>query len=195
MKAAIGFRAHSGWAALVALAGPARSPLVVDRRRIDLADPDIPGSAQPYHAAEGLDPKKAEEIVNRCADGARRLARQSMRAALGRLRDSGYEVTRCGLLISSGRPATTLASTLASHSLIHTADGELFRDALVHACERHGLFVMKVKEREIYEQASARLGTTVRRLQTQVGDLGKSIGPPWREDQKLATAIAWLALL
>ncbi len=64
--AALGFRAHSGWAALVVVAGPPRSPAVIDRRRIELVDPGIPGSKQPYHAAQKLDLKKAEEVVRRC---------------------------------------------------------------------------------------------------------------------------------
>src|SRR5947209_4124817 len=36
--AVLGLRAHSGWAALVALAGPADAPQVVDRRRIEMAE-------------------------------------------------------------------------------------------------------------------------------------------------------------
>ena len=57
---AVGFRAHSGWAAVVSLAGPPASPTVVDRRRIELADAAIEGSKQPYHEAEGKKPKEAE---------------------------------------------------------------------------------------------------------------------------------------
>ena len=39
--AALGLRAHSGWAALVAVAGTRGAPAVIDRRRIELADPTI----------------------------------------------------------------------------------------------------------------------------------------------------------
>lgn len=48
-EAALGFRAHSGWAAMVALAGALNAPLVVDRRRLELADPHRTGPMQPYH--------------------------------------------------------------------------------------------------------------------------------------------------
>ena len=195
MKAAIGYRAHSGWAALVAVAGSSGSLTVVDRRRIELADPDIDGSTQPYHAAEGLELTKAEEIVKRCAEGARHLARQAIRAVLTSLRAHGYETKGCGMLLSSGRQATTLAATLASHALIHTADGELFRDAIVHACERNGLPVTGVKERDIYDTASERLRIPQRQLRERIAELGKSIGAPWREDQKLATLVGWIALV
>src|SRR5437879_9404520 len=64
--AALGFRAHSGWAALVVVAAPSRSPAVIVRRRIELVDLGIP--RQPYHAAQKLDLKEAEEVVRRKLD-------------------------------------------------------------------------------------------------------------------------------
>src|SRR2546426_8134359 len=82
--AALGFRAHSGWAALVVVAAPSRSPAVIDRRRIELVDPGIP--KQPYHAAQKLDLKEAEELVRRCTETARLLARRAFRAVIDDLR-------------------------------------------------------------------------------------------------------------
>ena len=52
---ALGFRAHSGWAALVAVAGSPRpacppiEPLVIDRRRIELARAGVPVQPYPGH--------------------------------------------------------------------------------------------------------------------------------------------------
>lgn len=192
--AALGFRAHSGWATLVVVAGSRRSPAVVDRRRIELADPSVPGSKQPYHAAEGLALKKAEELVRRCADEARLRARRSLRAVIADLRESGHDVVGCGILLGSGRPATTLAATLASHPLIHTAEGELFRDALTHASERCHLPVTGVRERELFARAAAELGVSEDELGRRVTELGRSIGPPWRQDEKHAALVGWLAL-
>src|SRR5205085_5000274 len=71
-RAAIGLRPHSGWAALVVLAGDGGSPEVVDRRRIEIADPTIAGSRQPYHAAEALRLDRAEHLLARLAEAARR---------------------------------------------------------------------------------------------------------------------------
>ena len=50
--AALGFRVHSGWTAMVAVARPLSKPVVLERRRIETADAAILGSKQPYHAAE-----------------------------------------------------------------------------------------------------------------------------------------------
>ncbi|PYV28640.1 MAG: hypothetical protein DMG24_01550 [Acidobacteria bacterium] len=193
-RAALGLRAHSGWAALVVVAGPRSSPAVVDRRRIELIDPAIPGSKQPYHAAESLPLKQAEELVKRCADTARLMARQALRAVIDEVRETGHRVVGCGILLGSGRPLTSLAATLASHALIHTAEGELFRDALAHASERCDLRLTRVREREVYAQGAAALSIPVDQLERRVAELGKLIGPPWQQDQKCAALAAWLAL-
>ena len=193
-RVALGFRAHSGWAALVAIAGSPDSPAVIDRRRIELAEPGIPASKQPYHAAAALDLKKAEELVRRSADRAKLLARRALGAALDDLKKEGHEVAGCGILLRSGRPLTTLAATLASHALIHTAEGDLFRDALHHASQRCGLTVMGVKERELYARGAAELGLASGELQRHVTELGRPIGPPWRQDEKQAALVGWLVL-
>jgi hypothetical protein len=59
-EAALGFRAHSGWAVLVAVAGPAAEPTAVLRRRVDLS---ARTPRQPFHATEG----KLFRDVLRCA--------------------------------------------------------------------------------------------------------------------------------
>jgi hypothetical protein len=38
VPAALGFRVHSGWAAAVAISLDQRSPVAIDRRRIEMAD-------------------------------------------------------------------------------------------------------------------------------------------------------------
>jgi hypothetical protein len=194
LTAALGFRVHSGWAALVAVAGPQRRPAVVDRRRVELVDRSFPGSIQPYHAAAELDLAAAEEFLKCSAKQARLLARQALRAAGDELRQRGFEVVGCGILLGSGRPATTLAATLASHALIHTAEGVFFRDALSQACEHSKLPLTGVKERELFARGAAELGITCEELHRSVAELGRPLGPPWRQDQKCAALVAWLAL-
>ena len=190
----MGFRAHSGWAALVVVAGPPRSPVVVDRRRIELVDPAMPAAKQPYHAAQKLDLKKAGELVRRCTEESRRRARRALRAVLDDLREKGHDVVGCGILLGSGRPATTLAATLASHALIHTAEGELFRDVLIRASEHYDLRVTGVRERELYARGAAELGATADALQRRVTEMGRAVGSPWTQDEKHAALIGWLAL-
>jgi hypothetical protein len=191
-RAAFGFRAHSGWAALTVVAASAGTVTVLARRRIELIDRSNP--KQPFHAAEGLPLKRAEAIVCRSIECARRLAEVALRTAITDLDTQGYKVIASGLLRSAARPLPALEEILESHALIHTAEGELFREALSYASEECGVPVTSVKEREVFGRASTTLGIADADLKRRLGELGKQLGPPWREDQKLATVVAWLAL-
>jgi len=193
-RAALGLRAHSGWAALVALAGSPESPDVIHRRRIETADPAIPGSKQPFHAAEPLKLPDAEALIKKCTESTRRLSRQALQATIGDLRKKGFEVAGCGVILGSGRSLPALEAILASHALLHTAEGEFYRQALVEAGEHCGLAVVGIKEREAYEHGSQRLHLSVVALQDRIAALGRGIGPPWTQDQKFAALVGWLAL-
>jgi hypothetical protein len=193
-KAAIGFRAHSGWAALVAVAGPLDSPAVIARRRIEIADSGIRGSKQPFHAAEPLEFPDARAYIERCRQSTRRLAREAVQAALDGLRDKRLETAACGIILGSGRPLPALEAILQSHALIHTAEGEFFRQALVEASEHCGVLVVGVKEKELYQRGADQLHVEAKELERRVQEMGKALGPPWTEDQKYAALAAWMAL-
>lgn len=192
--AALGFRAHSGWTAAVAVAGPPQSSAVIDRRWIELVDERTPKLLQPYHAAAAMKAAEAEKWVKRCTDRTQTLARRAIEAFVAELRDKGYRVAACGVVLASGRALPPLAAILASHPLIHTAEGELFRNALSGAGNHCGLAVTGVKERELYARASAALGVNEDALRRRMADIGKALGPPWRQDEKSSTLAAWLAL-
>ena len=192
--AALGLRSHSGWAVAVVVGGPLESPAVIDRRRVEIADPAIGGAQQPYHAAARLDLRQAEEFVKRCADSATHLAERAVRAVIDDVKDKRHEVLGGGILLSAGRPAPALATTLASHALIHTAEGELFRRALPQGIDRCGLSVTAVPERELWARSTLDLHMTLDELQRSIAEMGRSIGPPWRQDEKHAALVGWLAL-
>lgn len=193
--AALGFRVHSGWAAVVAVGGNPRAPVVVDRRRIELADHSIPGSVQPFHAGKGLDIKKAEKFLERCTESTDALAEAALRQMSAALSDKGLQVIGTCLVLPSGRPVGTLESTLASHAMIHTAEGEFFRQAIRRASEKSSVPVTGIKEREIFERASSDLGLSLKKLQQHIVEMGRVLGPPWGQDEKLAALAAWLVLV
>jgi hypothetical protein len=192
---ALGFRTHSGWAAAVTVAATANGFQVIDRRRIDLADPSIPGSVQPYHAAEGMDLKPAQAYLTRCINSTRYLARLALKNLIDELGRSGNTISACGVLLASGKPLPGLESILASHALIHTAEGELYRDAIIQTSRRFKIPVTAIKERDLYQQGTMKLGISIDGLQRTINDIGRMIGPPWRQDQKYAATAAWLALV
>ena len=176
IRAAIGLRAHSGWAAAVAVAHP---KIVILRRRIELLDGNAP--AQPYHAAVEAETADARRIVDDCAARAARMGAIGLRALVEEVEALGHRVAGCGLLLASGLPLPDLRGILASHALIHTAEGELYRDALRAAALECGLRLVEIREREIAPDK-------------EMDAIGKSIGPPWRQDQKLAAAAAMRVL-
>ncbi len=190
----MGFRAHSGWAVLVAIRGSIANPSVVHRRRIELADRGIPGSAQPYHAAKRMSLLEAELFLRRCADSAAVMARDAVKDAVSELAERSCEVAGSCILSASGRTTTELAAILASHPMMHTAEGEFFRAALRSGCESCGLAISTVKEREVVSRSAAALGIATEEVERRAVVLGKSIGPPWRQDEKLAAMAGWLVL-
>jgi hypothetical protein len=189
---ALGFRAHSGWAALVAVAGDARAARVALRARVDMVDDAA--ARQPYHAAEGLELPEAQRLLKRLAAAAERRARKALEGALHNLRDQGLEVRAAAVLQASGRLPEELARILASHALIHTADGVHFREALAAAAEGHGLAVARIAERDVAAEAAAATGRHAEDLQREVAAWGRGLGPPWTSDQKLAALAAWTLL-
>jgi hypothetical protein len=193
-QAAIGFRVHSGWAAVVAVCLEKGAPVVLARQRVHLVETFSYEFRQPYHTAEKMLQGQAREFVLRMQEEARRLAYRAIREVATRTQEQGVKLTQCGLLLASGRPLPELEKILASHALIHTADGELFREALLHARARCGLKEFTIKEKELLDRAAAAFHCKPNVLMRRVTELGQSFGSPWTQDEKFATLAAWLAL-
>jgi len=193
-QAAIGFRVHSGWAAVVAVCVERGTPVVLARQRVHLIETFTYEFRQPYHTAEKMLLGQAREFISRMQAEARRLAYRAIRELASRTQEQGTKLTRCGLVLASGRPLPALEKILASHALIHTADGELFREALLHASDRCGLHDFTIKEKELLERAGEAFRCKPSVLLRRVTELGRSLGSPWSQDEKFATLAAWLAL-
>jgi hypothetical protein len=185
MVAAVGLRAHSGWAAMVAVSGGS----AILRRRIDMAG-SVPGAKQPYHAAEGMSLPQAEAFLKRTEKIAVEMAAAVVKDAVATLAVQGYRVAGAAVLLGSGKPLPDVAKILAAHPLIHTAEGVFFREVLMRACERCGLAVIGIKEREVLEQCAGALSVPVDELQSRLSAMGKKLGPPWTQDEKLSAAAA-----
>jgi hypothetical protein len=190
--AALGFRAHSGWAVLIEVGGTAKAIDLVDRRRLELVSGTTP--RQPYHAAEDKPLPQAEKLIRDCTAEAKMLAQQTVSNVLKQSEKRGYQVTAAGIVSASARPLPDLATILSSHPLLHTAEGELYRTVLSQACERHDLPIIRIKEQALYSTASTQLGISAEKIQSRLSEIGRAAGPPWRQDEKLATLIAWVAL-
>jgi hypothetical protein len=193
-QAALGFRVHSGWTALVAVAMENGSPCVLARARPHLVKAFTYEFRQPYHTAEKMPFAEAGEVIERARKEARALARRAIREVQADLQKRGFEVSCAGLLLASGKRLPPLDKILASHALIHTADGELFREALHHASTGCGLAVACVKERELLDRAAEALEMNSAAILRRATELGRPHGAPWSQDEKFAALAAWLAL-
>jgi hypothetical protein len=193
--AALGFRAHSGWTALVAVSLDHGSPVVLLRQHPHLVKTFTYEFRQPYHTAEKRPLAEGRSFILRAQAEARNLAYESIHSVEASLKKQGYVLQHCGLVLASGRPLPEFAQVLASHALIHTADGELFREALLHASNRCGFAVFTAKASELLETAGHALHQQPDQLARCLADLGHPLGPPWTEDEKFAALVAWLSLL
>jgi hypothetical protein len=191
---ALGFSPHSGWAAVVAIGAAESGLFLAARGRIEMADPGEPQSRQPYHAVERLAVSDAAERLARYQEQAARMASGQLRELVDRLVAEGRQVVGCGLLESSGRKGAALASILASHALIHTADGDHFRNAIARSAESLGLGTLRVPVRTIDAAAASAVGRPATAVRREVERLGREVGPPWAADQKAAALVAWVVL-
>jgi len=193
-QAAVGFRVHSGWSALVTVCLEKGAPLVLHRRRAHLVETFTYTFRQPYHTAERMEREEARRFVSQVRAQAKDLAYGAIHGLKMELKELGYQLNHGALLLAAGGPLPELEKILASHAMIHTADGELFRESLLHASERCGLAVMTIKERELLEQAANTLRLPRPSLLRRATELGRPFGTPWSQDEKFATLAAWLAL-
>jgi hypothetical protein len=193
-QAAIGFRVHSGWSALVAVSLENDIPTVLSRERVHLVETFSYKFRQPYHTAEKMPLEKARAFVAGVLSEAKRLATRALRSTEAELGRQGFQVERSALLLASGKTLPNLDRILLSHALIHTADGELVREALRHSSARCGLEVACIKERELLDRGAQTLGTNREKLLRQITELGRTFGSPWTQDEKYAALAAWLVL-
>lgn len=170
------------------------TPEIIERKHITIIDLTAAGAKQPYHFAEKLTLPGAEKHISDCAAASERLAIAAIDHTLKELSARNYRVAGCALLLASGRALPALPNILASHAMIHTAEGEFFRAAVRTAFERLGIRVHGFRERDLNEQAASVLGNTVPQVLQQISGLGHVIGPPWTADEKNATLAAWMVL-
>lgn len=193
-RCVLGIAPHSGWAAVVIIGGTSAAPRVLRRERLELADIHLAGSKQPYHELEGRPLAEARRGLTLFEESAKALALSALRTLTQAMRAEGEEASAAGILASSGRVGATLEATLASHALIHTADGNHFRDALERGCEALGLAVTRIPQRALVERASVTLRKSPQALAATLATLGRGLGAPWGADQKSAALLAWLLL-
>lgn len=194
-RAALGFSVHTGWAAMVAVSGPAISAAVLDRRRLVMipgSDPERPRFV--YHAARELQLEPAERLIRESAALAREGATAALQAAVEELETKEYQTVAVGIIAANRPLSAALDAILESHSLVHAAEGELFREAIRGASRTVGIPVAEVRARDLHARAAAVLGVSEGRVAQVLARIGRAAGRPWAKDQKDACLAALIAL-
>jgi hypothetical protein len=176
---------------MVVLGGTAAAPELLARSRVQLIDDHDPESKQPYHAVEFLCVEEATGRLDGYLAVATRRAYDCIRAQTEQLKGRGMAVRSVGIIDSSSRQQVSLLSILASHALIHAADGDHFRSALFVAAEQCRLRVSRIPARMLEAHAATSLRRPLEQILETVNKLALGKGPPWGADQKKAALLAW----
>jgi hypothetical protein len=188
--AALGVRVKSGWAMTVLLAGPASAPRLLDHRRIELSDPAVPRTRQPYHAGFGL-AQRSRRTIERLVRIVERRARSSLAALVRRYRADGVALRNVGIVAGSLIDPAQIANP---HIRAHAAEGALFRRVVQDSARRCRLGSLVIVEREVYPTLARATGRTESGVKHAIAELGGALDGPWRAEEKTAAAAAWLVL-
>lgn len=194
-SAAIGVSVHSGWGAVVTVTGQGGADEVLDRRRLVIIDSKATGAAQPYHYIQSKEIHAAEAHLYRCAAESRRLAVEALTRVASELSDRGFVLVASALLLSSGRPLPALADILASHPLIHTAEGEFFRQSFSSAFEHLKIPLTRIRARDLDDYALKAFGNAATEVHNRIDGMGRTLGAPWTKDEKTAALAASIVLV
>ena len=158
---------------------------------IELSDPSVPSSRQPYHAVMGASPPNASQLERRLRNVVQQVTRKSVRELLRGYRAGGHRVRAAALVVGSDIDPARIAN---DHIRAHALVGRLFRTVLEAAVASGGLRCAVVVEREAYALAAGVLARTEPELRRAVADLGRSHRGPWRAEEKTAALAAWMLL-
>jgi hypothetical protein len=185
---AFGFRVKSGYAIAVILNGSVEAPGAVARNIVELCDPDVPETRQPYHSGFGEAEGDLATIARRVTI-IENVADRSV-AALLSAHTPGPR-GRAGLVVGS---VLDPASVGNPHIRAHANEGRLFRTVLERAlCDRQVRCSVLV-DKGLTDAARKQLRRSDAQIQRALTAFGTALGRPWRAEEKAAALAAWMAL-
>lgn len=186
---ALGFRVKSGFAVGVAVSGAHASPSPAARCNLELSDPRVEASRQPYH--RGMQAQDDETEIARLTRVVRASADESVAKLVRELKDAEYRIVGATLVVGSLIDPTVVANP---HVRAHAHEGHLFRTALADALRAHDVPSTFIVDKSLEQDAVKALRRPSRSVAAAVNAFGRAFGPPWRADEKQAATAAWVAL-
>jgi hypothetical protein len=120
-RIAIGLRVKTGRATAVVMTGPASAPRVLSRKSLQLWDPAVPESHQPWHAEFELPAEESALIVPKALEAVERVALSALRELVGEVQTGqgailGISLVEAARLIPNRFAILTCARMLAKAS-------------------------------------------------------------------------------
>jgi hypothetical protein len=163
----------------------ARDGTLLDRRRVELVDDDLPALPH-HHEGQGLPPDEAVALVERVRVSAEKHAA----LALDAVATAAPLILGVALRICQPLPPT-IAERLKDYRARNVADWVMYRKALAVAASARGWPVHWYDSKKVFGAASQafRVGD----FDAHFARLRRAVGPPWNQDHKLAMAAAIVA--
>jgi hypothetical protein len=185
---AVGFRVKSGFAIAVVLSGSRRAPRPIARHVVELSDPAVAETKQPYHDGFFKTEEDPREIARRVGI-VKRCAKRSVAALVDDVQSDGP--LRSVLVVGSLIDPATVGNP---HIRAHAHEGRLFRTVLEDALRGRDIACDVIVDKQLGARAAKDLGRPPAAIARTVAAFGKAIGGPWRADEKAAATAAWLTL-
>jgi hypothetical protein len=176
MARALGLCSRTGSAVAVAV----DDGTFLGRWALDLTEGRVP--TQMWHVAAELPLPKAEALVRQAVDAVTGAAVRRLRELLTEL----GPVDAVGVVVGDHPVPESVSAVLASHVLMHAAEGQLYRDALLDAAALVGQRGIGLPRTQALTRLQGDLAGVIRAL-------GAVAGPPWRREHKLAAVAALTA--
>jgi hypothetical protein len=173
----LGLCSRTGSAVGVAIDGST----FLGRWDLDLTDDAVPD--QVWHAVADLPLPEAEAIARQAVETIVAVATRRV----GMVLSEAGSLDLVAVVMGDFPVPDSAAAILASHTLMHAAEGQLFREALLDGAGALGLHAVGVSR----NLAASRLDGD---LAEQVRTLGLAAGRPWRKEHKLAAVAALTAV-
>lgn len=178
----IGVSDHGGWAVLVTVASDGT---LLDRRRVELVDDDLPGLPH-HHEGQLLPMDTAVALVERVRASAERHAVRALDAVAAAV---PYIL---GIALRACPPLPpTIPERIKGYRSRNVADWVMYRQALAFAAEKRGWPIHWFDPKKVLGPAATAL--RVESFDDHFLRMRKTVGPPWNNDHKLAMAAAIVA--
>lgn len=186
---ALGFSVHTGRAFIIALGGPLDAPAVLAKTLVQVASTFEEGAV--FHTAEAQPLAAARKLVASAEVHFVKKAARGLRALVDTL---DGEIVAAAMTAKAAKPAPPLESILKAHTLIHAAEGELYRRVYTSAASELGFVVERISPDTVTAEVASALELSPAAAISRLAAMGKASGKPWAADQKAAALAAWWAL-